>query len=44
MGRPIRIARSKQFVKQLTKESAQTGDISTDINSSAKEEDAANKD
>ncbi|PON91638.1 Splicing factor-like protein [Trema orientale] len=41
MGRPIRVARSKQFVKQPITESAESEDFSTELNSGGKEAEIA---
>lgn len=41
MGRPIRLARSRQFVKQLTEESPRSAETPSDLNSSADQTDAA---
>ena len=55
MGRPIRIARSRQFVKlraeenaesgdtSTTEESAESGDTSTELNSSVEQADTADE-
>lgn len=41
LGRPIRIARSRQFVKQPAEESTQSVETSTELNSSAEQVDTA---
>jgi hypothetical protein len=43
MGRPIRVARSRQFVKLPKEESAQSGDTSSELNSSAEQADNADQ-
>lgn len=42
MGRPIRVARSKQFVKQLTEEAIQSGDTSIELNSVVEQAETTN--
>ncbi|XP_030482748.2 28 kDa ribonucleoprotein, chloroplastic [Cannabis sativa] len=42
MGRPIRVARSKQFVKQPAKEGAESEDTSQELNSGVEEAEVAN--
>lgn len=41
MGRPIRVARSKQFVKQPATKTANSEDTSTELNSGVKETEIA---
>lgn len=41
MGRPIRIARSKQFVKLQTTEGLQSSEASDEVESAAEQADAA---
>lgn len=41
MGRPIRVARSRHFVKLQAEESAQPEDTSTELNSSGEQSDTA---
>lgn len=43
MGRPIRVARSRQFVKLPVEESAQSGDASIELNTSAEQADSADE-
>jgi hypothetical protein len=43
MGRPIRVARSRQFVKLPEEERAKSGDASTELNSSAEQGDNADQ-
>lgn len=43
MGRPIRVARSRQFVKLPVEESAQSGDASIELNTSAEQADTADE-
>ncbi|KAE8099954.1 hypothetical protein FH972_017897 [Carpinus fangiana] len=43
MGRPIRVARSRQFVKLPEEERAKSGDTSTELNSSAEQGDNADQ-
>ncbi|XP_015885258.3 28 kDa ribonucleoprotein, chloroplastic [Ziziphus jujuba] len=42
MGRPIRVARSKQFVKQLTEETKQSEDTANELNSGVEQAETAN--